>query len=55
MASIANILRRNMLNNLTGNLELHLYGHKSISFDENQKVILSTIAFIKATKRFSTQ
>ena len=53
-ASVGISLRKNMFDNLANNLELHLYGNKSISFDDNQKIILSTIAFIKATKRFST-
>ena len=51
--NISIILRKYMLNVLINNLKLHLYGHKSLSFDDNRNVILSTITFIKDSRRFS--
>ena len=51
-ASVVKILQKYNLNNLRNNLRLYLYGHRTISFADNRKILLSTIAFIKDTRRF---
>ena len=53
-ASVMNILQKNNLNYLGNKSQLYLYGHPSIIFTDNKKIILSTIKYIKATLRFST-
>ena len=52
--NIINILQRNSLDNLRNQPELYLYGHPSLDFTDNRKVVLSTIKYIKDTKRSST-
>ena len=54
-ASVINILQKNNLNYLGNQSKLYLYGHPSIIFSENQKILLSTIKYIKATLGFSTE
>ena len=51
-ASVAKILQYN-LNDLINNFRLYLYGHRTINLIDNRIILLSTIAFIKDTKRFS--
>ena len=53
-ASVMNILQKNNLNYLGNKSQLYLYGHPSIIFTDNKKIILSTIKYIKATLHFST-
>ena len=53
-ASVTNILQKNNLNYLGNQSKLYLYGHPSITFTDNRKIILSTIKYIKATLRFSS-
>ena len=53
-ASVINILQKNHLNYLGNQSKLYLYGHPSIIFTDNRKIILSTINYIKSTLRFST-
>ena len=53
-ANVINILQKNNLNYLGNQSQLYLYGHPSIIFTDNRKIILSTIKYIKATLRFST-
>ena len=53
-ANVMNILQKNNLNYLGNKSQLYLYGHPSIIFTDNKKIILSTIKHIKATLRFST-
>ena len=53
-ASVINILQENNLNYLANQPKLYLYGHPSIIFTDNRKIILSTIKYIKATLRFSS-
>ena len=53
-ASVINILQKNNLSYLGNQSKLSLYGHPSIISFENQKILLSTIIYIKATLRFST-
>ena len=51
--SVNEIIERNNLNNLENQLQLFLYGHKSISDFDNRNILISTIKYIKDTKRFS--
>ena len=53
MASVIDILQKNNLNYLGNQSKLHLYGHPTINSNENRKIILSTIKYIKDTLRFS--
>ena len=53
MASVMRILQKYYLNNLVNDQFLYLYGFRTISFADNRQIILSTIEFIKGTKRFS--
>ena len=48
-ANVINILQENNLNYLGNQSKLYLYGHPSIIFTDNRKIILSTIKYIKAT------
>ena len=52
-ASVILILLRNNLNNLGNQERLYLYGHGSMNDNDNKAVLLSTIKYIKATKRFT--
>ena len=52
-ASVAKILQKYNLNDLINNLRLYLYCHRTINVIDNRIILLSTIAFIKDTKRFS--
>ena len=53
-ANVINILQKNNLNYLGNQSQLYLYGHPSIIFTNNRKIILSTIKYIMATLRFLT-
>ena len=53
-ATVINILQKYNLNHLGNQPQLYLYGHRSVHFTDNRKIILSTIKFIKETRRFST-
>ena len=53
-ASVLNILQKNNLNYLGNQSQLYLYGHPSIIFTDNRKIILATIKYIKSTQRFSS-
>ena len=52
--SVIEVLQRYNLNHLGNQSHLYLYGHQTINFPDNRKIILSTIKYIKETKRFST-
>ena len=52
-ASVILILLRNSLNNLGNQERLYLYEHDSMSDNDNKAVLLSTIKYIKDTKRFT--
>ena len=54
ITSVNEILRKNNLNNLRNQLQLYLYGHSSIIYSDNRKILMSTIKYIKETQRFST-
>ena len=51
------ILILNDLENIhsNGKVRMLLYGHESFTYHENKKVLKSTINFIRATGRFSTE
>ena len=51
-AGVVKILQKYNLNNLINNLRLYLYGHRTINFADNRQILVSTIAFIKDTRRF---
>ena len=53
-ASVNEILLQYNLNHLENHLQLYLYGHVSINYDGNRKIIISTIKYLKDTRRFST-
>ena len=50
--SVIEVLQRYNLNHLGNQSHLYLYGHQTINFPANRKIILSTIKYIKETKRF---
>ena len=50
---VTNILRGQNLLNLANDVELYLYGNPNLSLENNKKVLLATIKYIKKTKRFS--
>ena len=51
--SISNILATHQLLHLVDDINLYLYGQHSLKLDENKRILLSTIIFIKETGRFS--
>ena len=51
-ATVLEILAQKQLNHLANSERIYLYGHQSLSFEENRKVILATIDYIKKTNRF---
>ena len=53
-ASVINILQKNNLNYLGNQSKLYLYGHPSMISTDNRKIILSTIKYMKDTRRFSS-
>ena len=48
------ILQRKNLNHLGNQPELYLYGHPSLDLIDNRHILLSTIKYVKDTKRLST-
>ena len=52
--SVIQILLRNNLNHLGNQVRLYLYGHESLNDTDNKAILLSTIKYIKDTKRFLT-
>ena len=51
--SVHEILRAKNLMNLSTNVDLYLYGHFSLEHVDNKSILISTITFLKETKRFS--
>ena len=47
--TVIEIIRKYNLNNLGNQSNLCLYGHRSINLDENRKILLATINYIKET------
>ena len=52
--SVIHILQKYNLNNLSNQSHLYLYGHGTINLEDNRNILLSTIKYIKETRRFST-
>ena len=53
--NVIDILQRKNLNHLGNHPELYLYGHHpSLDLIDNRQILLSTIKYVKDTKRFST-
>ena len=50
--SVQKILTPYDLQHLTNNVDLYLYGHSSLSHNENRSLILATIKFLKDSLRF---
>ena len=48
------ILQKYNLNHLGNQSHLYLYGHPTINLADDRKILLSTIKYIKETRRFST-
>ena len=46
---VSEILLKNNLNHLENHLQLYLYGHDSINYADNRKILLSTLKYIKRT------
>ena len=53
-SSVIQILQKYNLNHLGKQSHLYLYGHQTINFADNRKILLSTIKYIKETRRFLT-
>ena len=52
--SVIQILHKYNLNHLDNQSHLYLYGDPFINFVDNRNILLSTIKYIKETRRFST-
>ena len=50
---VIEILQRDNLNRLGNQLELYLYGHRSLNLIDNRNIFVSTIKYIKDTQSFS--
>ena len=50
-SSVIQILQKYNLNHLGNQSNLYLYGHQTVNFADNRKILLSTIKFIKETRR----
>ena len=51
-SSVIQILQKYNLNHVGNRSHLYLYGHQTINFADNRKILLSTIKYIKETQRF---
>ena len=54
VTSVIGILQKYNLNHLGNKSNLYLYGHREIYLIDNRKILVSTIKYIKETRRFST-
>ena len=54
ISSVNEILSRNNLPNFENQMQLLLYGHDSINYVDNRKILAATLTFIKDTRRFSS-
>ena len=52
--SVNEILLKNNLNHIEINSQLYLYGHDTINYADNRKILIETLKYIKDTLRFST-
>ena len=51
--TVNEILQKNDLNYLVNQPQLYLYGHDSINYVDNRKILISTLKYIKDSRRFS--
>ena len=51
-AKVLTILSKHKLVHLANNVDLYIYGHPSVTSDDNKKILLSTFQYIKGTIRF---
>ena len=51
-AKVLTILTKHNLVQLANNVDFYIYGHPSVTLDDNKKVLLATIQYIKSTERF---
>ena len=54
VTGVNEILLKNNLDHLENQSQLYLYGHDSISYADNSNIRISTLKYIKETRRFST-
>ena len=54
VTGVNEILLKNNLNHLEIQSQLYMYGHDSISYADNSNILISTLKYIKDTRRFST-
>ena len=54
VTSVIGILQKYNLNHLGSQSNLYLYGHREINLTDNRKLLVSTLKYIKETRRFST-
>ena len=54
LTRINEILQKYKLDHLGDQLNLYLYSHNSINFVDNRDILISTLNYIKETRRFST-
>ena len=52
--SVIEILHQYNITHLGNDKNLYLYGHKTLNVSDNRKILLSTIKYIKDSRRFST-
>jgi len=52
-SSVILVLLRNNLNHLGNQERLHFYGYDTLNDSDNKTILLSTIKYIKDTKRFT--
>lgn len=50
---VTSILRKHNLLNLANDVDLYLYGNNNLPVEDNKKILLATIEYIKRTKRFA--
>ena len=53
-ANVIQILLKNNLNHIGNQVTLYLYGHHRINDTDNKSILMSTIKYIKDTRRFET-
>ena len=53
VTSVNEVLLKNNLSHLGNELQLYLYGHDSIDYVDNRRIIISTLKYIKDSNRFS--
>ena len=54
VTSVSEILQKHNLDHLENQSQLYLYGHDYINYADNRKIIISTLKYIKDSRRFCT-